>query len=118
MKFEVSECALRLAPVQTFGEASAIVLSECAGFPPIRSAAIFGSFARDEQADGSDLDLLASVDECSYVEFCKFGYSLAAALGRDVDIVTSMAGASRSFRESIGREGVLVYERENIRLAR
>ena len=73
-------------------------------------AALFGSFSRNEQTDKSDVDVLAKLAPgVRLAAFCDLGYELVRVLGRNVDLVSSMHGASRTFSESVGRDGIIVY---------
>ncbi len=49
---------------------------------------IFGSFARNEQREGSDLDILVIFEESLGLKFFELVYFLEKELGRKVDVVT------------------------------
>lgn len=55
----------------------------------VSSIAIFGSVARDEQSEESDLDLLISFDEpVSLFDVVRLEQELESQLGVEVDVVT------------------------------
>jgi hypothetical protein len=49
---------------------------------------LFGSFARDQANDKSDIDLIVDLDRTMGLEFFGIEYELSQMLGRDVQIVT------------------------------
>lgn len=74
---------------------------------PVTAAALFGSFARDEQTDRSDLDFLVSFSRSSRVgDVEEVRDALEYATGRGVDVVTSLEGQTSEFRASAMRDGV------------
>ncbi len=55
----------------------------------VRELGIFGSYARDEQTVGSDLDVIVAFDEpVSLFDLVRLEDELASHLGVDVDLVT------------------------------
>jgi len=65
---------------------------------------IFGSFARGEQKQGSDIDVLVRLpDEASLLDLAGLKLDLEEALGRKVDVVTE-DGLSPYLRDRILRE--------------
>lgn len=54
----------------------------------VRNPRIFGSVARGEDRDDSDLDLLVDLPRPSYVLLSQVSADLAQALGSDVDVTT------------------------------
>ncbi|UEM19218.1 nucleotidyltransferase family protein [Skermanella mucosa] len=55
---------------------------------PIRSMGVFGSYARGEQREGSDLDLLIGLGEgIDLIGFAGLQIDLSDALGISVDLV-------------------------------
>ena len=66
---------------------------------PIRSLAIFGSVARNEATEESDLDVLVEFERpISLSEFLALEIKLAGLTGRHVDLVTQ-----RALKPFIGR---------------
>ena len=81
---------------------------------PVRSLRVFGSVARGEASQGSDLDLLVQFEEMPPAEYAThyFGllHELQDAVGTEVDLLT-LGGVTRpSLKRNIQEESVLVYE--------
>lgn len=79
---------------------------------PVKKVWLFGSYARGEECDDSDVDLLVRLDYSQRIGLRYFGMyeDLKSLLGRSVDLVSepflhSFAG------QSVNRDKVLVYER-------
>ena len=81
---------------------------------PVRSLRVFGSVARGEASEGSDLDLLVQFEEMPPAEYAThyFGllHELQDALGTDVDLLTPGGVTRPSLKRNIHEESVLVYE--------
>ena len=73
---------------------------------PIESIAIFGSYARDEQTEGSDLDLMVEFNDTIGSKFILLADELEEALGLRVDLV-SKAGIKERYFNSIKSD--LIY---------
>ncbi|MBS1936817.1 MAG: helix-turn-helix domain-containing protein [Bacteroidetes bacterium] len=57
------------------------------GFPKVRKAWLFGSFARKDDKPGSDIDLAIEVqDPFSYFDLAEVQYQLEQLVGRKVDV--------------------------------
>ena len=72
---------------------------------------LYGSFARDEATDRSDVDLFADVDyrQFGFVPFMDLRDEFAAWLGRQVDF-TTRNGLHRSLRDRILRSAIKVFD--------
>ena len=55
---------------------------------PLRRLAVFGSVARDEADEGSDIDILVYVDASIGLGFVTLAERLEALLGHKVDLVS------------------------------
>ena len=80
---------------------------------PVLKAWLFGSFARGEQREDSDIDLLILPDKSQH--FSLFTLSgiyedLKELLGCEVDLITE-GGLMPFARESADRDKILIYER-------
>jgi predicted nucleotidyltransferase len=58
---------------------------------PIRRMALFGSWARGEAREDSDVDVLVEVDPSIGLRFVDLGDELEKVLGRRVDLVSRRA---------------------------
>ena len=58
---------------------------------PIQRLALFGSWARGEAREDSDVDVLVEVDPVIGLRFVELGDELERALGRRVDLVSRCA---------------------------
>lgn len=58
---------------------------------PIRRLALFGSWARGEAREDSDVDVMVDVDPSIGLRFVDLGEELERALGRPVDLVSRRA---------------------------
>jgi predicted nucleotidyltransferase len=58
---------------------------------PLRRLALFGSWARGEAREDSDIDVLVEVDPSIGLGFVELGDDLEKALGRPVDLVSRRA---------------------------
>jgi predicted nucleotidyltransferase len=65
-----------------------VLLSRCY---PIQRMALFGSWARGEAREDSDVDVLVEVDPSIGLRFVELGEALEKALGRRVDLVSRRA---------------------------
>ena len=79
---------------------------------PVLKAWLFGSFARGEQHENSDVDILVVLDKSKPIGLSFFGMlnDLEELLGRNVDLVAE--GSLLPFaQESAEHDKVLIYER-------
>ena len=79
---------------------------------PVLKAWIFGSYARDEQTEDSDVDILVVLDHSKPIGLKFFGMwgDLERLLGRPVDLVVDRS-LDPYARESAERDKKLIYER-------
>lgn len=79
---------------------------------PVLKAWLFGSYARDEQNENSDVDILVRLDHNQPVGLSFFGMfeDLKELLGQNVDLVTEHSLAPYA-RNSVDRDKILIYER-------
>ncbi len=73
---------------------------------PIKSLAIFGSYAREEQKKSSDLDLMVEFNGKIGVEFIDLADELESLIGFKVDLV-SKNGIKQNYFNQISSE--LIY---------
>ncbi len=71
----------------------------------VRHASLFGSVARGEQREDSDIDLLIDLPPgASLMDLSRLGLELEDALGRSVDLVTSFEALHPIIQERLRRE--------------
>ena len=82
---------------------------------PVLKAWIFGSYARGEQTEGSDVDILVKFDRTTPIglfAYLRMHRELEEKLGRKVDLVEE--GALRPAAQTTAyRDLKIVYERSN-----
>ncbi|MBO7489719.1 MAG: nucleotidyltransferase domain-containing protein [Bacteroidales bacterium] len=79
---------------------------------PVLKAWVFGSYARDEEREDSDIDLLVELDESQRIglKFFEMYVDLKEMLGKEVDLVAN--GCLLPFAEkTANRDKILIYER-------
>ena len=73
-----------------------------------RRLALFGSAARDELRDGSDVDVLVEFDgPATFDGYMDLKFFLESILGRPVDLVTEK-GLRKEIRSNVEKEAVRV----------
>ena len=70
---------------------------------------MFGSYARGDAAEDSDVDLLLEKGDIKGLRVLDFESALTEALGRKVDVVTTV-GASERLLAKAKRDEVVLYE--------
>lgn len=68
---------------------------------PLHRLALFGSYARDEQAETSDIDIMAEVDPAIGLKFVRLAEELEEILNCHVDLVSSRAIKSAMMQQII-----------------
>lgn len=81
---------------------------------PVIKAYLFSSYARNQQDEKSDIDILVELDYSKKVgiEFIDMQLDLEKLLNNKVDLI-SAGGLSKYIKPYIERDKVLIYEREN-----
>ena len=81
---------------------------------PVQKAWLFGSFARNEETVGSDIDILVEFVPEVKISLFDYGaivYDLEQTTGRKIDLVQN--GMLKSFaRKSVDCNKILIYERK------
>ena len=96
MPYTIAEIRQKTAPI--------------AGRYGIRSMSLFGSYARGEANENSDIDIYIDRGSLrSLIQYFSFVNELENSLKRHVDVVTTEI-RDKEFLDSITREGVLLYE--------
>lgn len=73
----------------------------------IESLALFGSFARNEQREDSDVDIMVSLKKPSLYKFAEMTDKLRSILKRDVDLISSRVALRQDFYSKISND--LIY---------
>lgn len=81
---------------------------------PVQKAWVFGSFSRDEEREGSDIDLLVQYDRTTHkvglFTIIRIQQQLEQIVGRNVDLVEE--GTLLPFAvQSANNDKILIYER-------
>ena len=84
-------------------------------FAAIERAYVFGSFARGEATDDSDIDVrleLAEDARFTLRDLDHFAKSVEHATGRSVDVLTARTIQNQALANAFERDKVMVYERQ------
>ncbi len=79
---------------------------------PVLKAFIFGSNARNEANENSDIDLLVELDYSEKIglQFIQMKFDLEKLLNKSVDLVSSN-GISKHIKSNIDKDKTLIYAR-------
>jgi len=91
-------------------EINSKIISYLSQYGPERIG-IFGSFARHEENEDSDIDILVKFKETiSLLDLVRIHRELSALLGKKVDLVTEQALKNNRIRKSIYNDLRIIYE--------
>ena len=76
----------------------------------VKKLALFGSYARGEQKESSDIDFLIEKGKIQGLEFFGFINNLEDELGVHVDVLTYQS-LKESLIEDVAEDEVILYER-------
>jgi len=87
-------------------------ISDCLRNKPVKRAYLFGSAAREEENEQSDIDILVELDYSQPIGlgFVRMKLELEDLLKKKVDIVSDLS-VSKHIRPFIDAEKILIYER-------
>ncbi len=74
----------------------------------IQDIYLFGSFAKDKQKKGSDVDIAIRTNIVDYFKLCEIKRLIEKRLKRKVDLVRLRSDLGKNFLEKIEKEGVRV----------
>jgi uncharacterized protein len=79
---------------------------------PVKRAFLFGSYAREEADQDSDVDILVELDYSQHIGlgFVKMKLDIEEALHKKVDLVSDQA-ISKNLLPFINKDKTLIYER-------
>jgi len=83
---------------------------------PVKRAALFGSAARGDMSEKSDVDMLVEfLPDTRGLEFFGLRIDLEEALGCPVDLITfnALSKAKPGFKQHVEQETRLIYECQN-----
>lgn len=78
---------------------------------PVNKVSLFGSFARGEQNDNSDIDFVIQESDLGLLEIASLRQKLMHLLGVNIDLVCE-SDLSDVFRFLIKSDEVLIYEKQ------
>lgn len=107
---QLIEERFRARPPLTFDRIEYAV-TELAKSYGAESVSLFGSYARGEQTEDSDVDVLLKKGDIKGLRVLDFQEDLSNELGCKVDVVTT-AGASDRFLRKVSEDAILLYQRE------
>ncbi len=96
-------------------EAIEAVQKTCRLYPAVKQAYLFGSMARDEYSEASDIDLRVVLDRSTPFNLHDLSHlakQIENETKREVDIVSAERVKNESLNAAIKRDGVLIYERQ------
>jgi len=82
---------------------------------PVKRAFVFGSVARNEESEESDIDILVEIDQqvrIGLVKFARIKFDLEDLFHRKVDLLAE-GGISKFIVPYINKDKILIYERAN-----
>jgi predicted nucleotidyltransferase len=94
--------------------ADKLILQQYFAGIPVKRAYLFGSMARNEAREESDIDILVELDHSNPIGMKFFAYQsdLEELLHKKVDLVTT-EGLSKYVKPFIDKDKILIYERVN-----
>ncbi len=96
-------------------EAIEVIQAACKLYPAVKQAYLFGSMARDQHTDTSDIDLRVVLDRnipFNLHDLSHLAKQIENETKREVDIVSAEHIKNESLNAAIKRDGVLIYERK------
>lgn len=101
----------RVNPVMVINQKLAQTLQNYFTKQPVRRAYVFGSVARGEATDHSDIDVLVELEQgASLFDQARMSWQLEDLLHHKVDVVTE-GGLSPKLLPFIYQDRILVYEK-------
>jgi len=87
-----------------------IIINYLQDYKPERIS-LFGSFARGDNTEESDIDILIRLQEtCSLFQLVRIENDLSELIGRKVDLVTEGAIKNERIRKSIQQDLQVIFE--------
>ena len=77
---------------------------------------LFGSYARGEAREDSDVDFhVKAAEKMKFLELGGFYADLEEALGKEIDLITRIPEEYKIFKKYVAREEILIYDSERKR---
>lgn len=89
-----------------------IIACEVLAEYPVKRAALFGSAARQDMSESSDIDMIVEfLPNTRGLDFFGLRVDLEEALGRSVDLITwnALSKSKPAFKQNVEREVRLIY---------
>ena len=97
----------------SLAELQSVLTAQCQRHP-VKSLKVFGSIARGNAKEGSDLDLLVQFEDLPATDYARhyFGllHDIQDAVGCEVDLLTPASITRDSLKKNIQEEAVTIYE--------
>ena len=94
-------------------ELQSLLTAQCLRHP-VKSLKVFGSVARGNAKEVSDLDLLVQFEDLPATDYARhyFGllHDIQDAVGCEVDLLTPASVTRNSLKRNIQQEGITIYE--------
>ncbi len=91
-------------------EINNIIINYLKNYQP-SSIGIFGSYAREENKPGSDIDILIDLKtKIGLLEFVKMNYELSELLGIKVDLVSEKSLKNERLKQYIQNDLKIIYK--------
>jgi uncharacterized protein len=92
------------------GEITNIILESLKQYNPL-FVGLFGSYARNEQTDNSDIDILVSFQNgISLLGLIRLEDELSVRLGRKVDLITEGAIKNKHIKDNISKDLQIIFQ--------
>lgn len=78
---------------------------------PVNTVMLFGSYAKGDQTENSDIDMIVKNSDLGFLEMSRIRQQLSSKIGKKIDLI-SEEDVSDVFRFLIQDEDVLIYEKQ------
>ncbi len=101
---------MRNGPRSIDAELKNLILSELSAFS-VNKIGLFGSYARRDQTEHSDIDILVSFREApSLLQLVGLQNALSEAIGKNVDLVSEGSLKNSRFKNSVMKDLIVIYD--------
>ena len=78
---------------------------------PVNTVMLFGSYAKGDQTENSDIDMIVKNSDLEFLEMSRIRQQLSSKIGKKIDLI-SEEDVSDVFRFLIQDEEALIYEKQ------